>query len=135
MSMYLDIFQLYLYPKIEKSEKKNWPLCRVHKPKHSAKWPLQDCQKRNFAEWLTPGTQQRLESLPSARDLALGKAATWGSSRRWLCRVPGPGTRQSFELSRVSAVRHSAKQPPTTAPRGSFAECSKRGTRQSLLCH
>ena len=79
---------------------------------------------------LNSGTRQRVKTLPSARDLELGKEATWDSRCRWLCRVFGPGTQQSFKRCRVSTVRHSAKQPPTIAPRGSFAE--RRGTRQTL---
>ena len=49
------------------NKRKIWPLCRVHKPKHSAKWPLQVSRKR---------------VLPSAKVLAHDKVSR-------LCRVPG----------------------------------------------
>ena len=77
-------------------------------------------------------------TLPSAAGSALGKTLS-------LCRVPRLGTRQSFELCRVPAVRHSAKPPSTVAPTWQFCrvplalgnlfvECPKIGTRQSPLC-
>ena len=110
MSLYLYIFLLYLYQKIEKKEIKKFdnfaeclckntrqsglhmsaehPLCRVLKSWHSAKiWKFAECQ-----------------------DPTLGKATTW--------RDPG------------RPFRHSAKMPPRVTPRGSYAEC--QGTRQRL---
>ena len=51
----------------KKQKKKNWPLCRVLKPKHSAKWLAQ---------------VSNTDSLPSAKLLALGKDLK-------VCRVPG----------------------------------------------
>ena len=113
--MYLDIFMLYLYRKTEKNETKNG----------------------HFAECISQNTRQsglhsasRTAALPSAKLLALGKAATWGHRGRRLCRVPDADTRQKFELCRVSAVRHSTKPKATVAPRGGFAEC--QGSRQTL---
>ena len=115
MSLHLYIFLLYLYQKTEKKEtKKIWPLCRVHSPKHSAKWPSQVSKKK---------------TLLSSKVLALGKAATWNDRWRLLCRVPRPGTRQSSRhltphvaalpraealgkrLCRVPNNWHSAKPP------------------------
>ena len=79
MSMYLDIFQLYLYQKTEKKKKKkkNRPLCRVFNPIHSAKWP---------------STIQHDSTLPSAKTLALGKVSN-------VCRVPGSSTQQSGHVA------------------------------------
>ena len=118
--MFLDsnIFLLYLYRKTEKTEKKNWSLCRVHKPKHSAKWPYGACKK---------------EALPSAIALALGKVLN-------LCRVPNPGTRQRFELCRVPSPWHSGKfkflpsaQPLALDKVQIFVECQGFSTRQSTV--
>ena len=58
--MYLDIFQLYLYPKIEKSETK--------KIDHFAECISQNTRQcglnRIIRKCSTPGTRQSFESLP-----------------------------------------------------------------------
>ena len=112
----------------QKQKKKNSPLCRVFKPKHSAK---------GLAQVSSAAT------LPSAKVLALGKDLK-------VCRVPALGkiatwphpdagtlpsaiiqdTRHNFKLCRVSAVRHSANRGTRVEPRGFFAEY--QGTRQNL---
>jgi len=80
--MYLDIFLLYLYRKTEKNETKE--------------------KFGHFAECISQNTRQsglyrvaRKGTLPSAKLLALGKAAANGRAMWQLCRVP----------------RHSAKPP------------------------
>ena len=138
--MYLDIFQLYLYPKIEKSETK--------KIGHFAECISQNTRQyglnRIIRKGSTPGTRQSFESLPECQlwhsanrrgfaechDLALGKTATWGNRCRGLHRVPDADTRHSLKLCRVSAVRHSAKPRAKVAPRGGFAE--RQSSRQNL---
>ena len=100
----------------QKQKKKNSPLCRVFKPKHSAK---------ELAQVSSAVT------LPSAKVLALGKDLN-------VCRVPLPwhsanqtrGGTLARGLCRVSAVRHSANRGTRVAPRGFFAEY--QGTRQNL---
>ena len=126
------IYICYIYiekQRKKKQKKKNWPLCRVIKPKHSAKWPAQ---------------VSSAASLPSAKVLALGKDLKVyrvpGSSTRQNSHVAGPWAaallsvrrRHSAKLvlCRVPAVRHSANSPPRVVPRGSYAE--GQGSRQSL---
>ena len=67
------IFVVFISKNREKRKKQFWSLCRVHKPKHSLKWPSRVCRKA---------------ALPSARTLALGKDSK-------LCRVLPLGTRRS----------------------------------------
>ena len=57
---FIYIFVIFVSKNREKrnKKKKNWPLCLVLKPKHSAKWPAQ---------------VSSAASLPSAKVLALGK--------------------------------------------------------------
>jgi hypothetical protein len=63
---FIYIFVVFVSKNREKINKKtkNWPLCRVLKPKHSAKWPAQI---------------SNASSLPSAKVLALGKVWKSGS--------------------------------------------------------
>ena len=72
--MYLDIFLLYLYRKTEKNETKE--------------------KFGHFAECISQNTRpsglhsaSRTAALPSAKLLALGKAATWGHRGRRLCNL------------------------------------------------
>ena len=122
MSLYSDIFLLYLYRKIEKNGiKKIWSLCRVHREKHSAKVAIRGIPKK--------------ATLPSARSLTLGKVWNFAECQPAgirqsfkLSQVPNPGTRQSFGLCRVPAIRHSANAPSAAAP--TWQIC--RGSRQPL---
>ena len=128
----------------QKQKKKNSPLYRVFKPKHSAKGPAQ---------------VSSAATLPSAKVLALGKDSNvcrvplpWhsanqtrgGTLARGLCRV------SESDLGKVSNFaeclpldtrqtagpgwRHVASLPSIRALGKTFAECPYSDTRQSKLC-
>ena len=108
---FIYIFVIFVSKNREKRNKtkKNWPLCRVLKPKHSAKWPAQ---------------VSSAASLPSAKVLALGKDLK-------VCRVPGSSTRQSSHVAGPWRGHFAECQTRTLGKVWNFAECLPLGTRQS----
>ena len=122
MSLYSDIFLLYLYRKIEKNGiKKIWSLCRVHREKHSAKVAIRGIPKKATLPSASRPTFGKVSNFPKCQILALGKVLVFAECRPL-------GTRQT------------RRQPPP--PRGKFAEalgnpfaeCPRSGTRQRPLC-
>jgi len=128
---YISVVFVWKNREKRNKKKKNSPLCRVFKPKHSAK---------ELAQVSSAVT------LPSAKVLALGKDSNvcrvplpWhsanqtrgGTLARGLCRVSQSDTRQTAG----PGWSHVASLPSIRALGKTFAECPYYDTRQSKLCH
>ena len=158
-----NVYMLYFWWMwlLHNKQKKNSKLCRLLLPWHSAKQPFFYFLEKGFAECNYFDTQRSLklcrvpdawhsaniQTSPSADLAALGKARNFAEC----CQL---GTRRSLNLCRVPRVWYSAKFQTSPSPfaslpvrpsrfnffcrvrlntRQRFAECPRKGTRQSRL--
>jgi len=138
MSLYSDIFLLYLYQKIEKNGiKKIWSLCRVHREKHSAKVAIRGIPKKATLPSASRPAFGKVSNFPKCQILALGKVLVFAECRplgtRQTRRHPPPPHGKFDKCGWLSATplpssREVALSKAPFAVRG-FAECY---TRQSL---